>query len=700
MLSIKQIPIILLMLFISIAGMNSTYGFNNNSRDNEPGIIIHDTIAAPGELLLQLDAINFVGDNGNIAAISLSIEIDTLLLEFNGITNMTIPGSWLANYNEIENEITITFTAPYPLGYDIDGKLLDLKLNYFGGFPADLHFKDNCEIANAFLQEIENVEYTDGTINQITAVGNIGMDSVVGIFQQELSMPLTAFGSGYDQVDKMHFRVGYDSLLINYIDFTESALSGVEIVDDGSVLTIDWEDIENPMDFTSPDTLLYLNFTFVGDTNAVTDLLPGSKVYSNDTILATDYFDGFVRGKYIVVTENNPEDGGTSIGGGLYFPGDTVTLTAIPSEGFHFENWTQNGDTLASDSVFVFEKQFGNDTIVANYGGNIHTVILIASPEEGGNLLGAGYYYFGDPVEVTAIAAPGYYFEYWLNGGDTVSFLPVYNFNMPDSNVTLTAVFALYSYIITDTTNNPLFGSTWGGGIFNYGDTCVLTAEPFEGYKFVVWTENGEEVSYNPIYEFEVDGDRDLVGNFAEDIECSSPINLYVDELTETSALLHWTPSGEEEEWDLIWGETGFDTINEGELVSGLTEISYYLDGLNAGTGYDYYVRAICSNEGNSTWSNVFTFTTWYVGISDYLEQNQMKIYPNPTGNILNVSLSKVKESLVKYRIIDGVGKVQFEGKTFSQKNFSIDLTGLSPGIYTIQLILNNKPYTRIFLKQ
>ena len=271
---------------------------------------------------------------------------------------------------------------------------------------------------------------------------------------------------------------------------------------------------------------------------------------------------------------------------------------------------------------------------------------------------------------------------------------------MPDSNVTLTAMFTLYEYTITDTTNNSDFGSTWGGGIFNYGDTCFLTAEPFEGYKFVVWTEDGEEVSYDPYYQFEVESDRDLVGNFAEDVNCSSPINLYVDELTETSALLHWTPSGDEEEWDLLWGKTGFDTISEGELVSGLVDLSYFLDGLNAGTGYDYYVRAICSDEESSRWSNVFTFTTWYVGINDHSEDGVIEIYPNPTDNFLNISLDGNIDTPIKYSIINTMGAVQFEGKVTDYKNFSINMLGIPHGLYFLHLNFNNKSYTRVLIKK
>ena len=42
------------------------------------------------------------------------------------------------------------------------------------------------------------------------------------------------------------------------------------------------------------------------------------------------------------------------------------------------------------------------------------------------------------------------------------------------------------------------------GSQFNYGQTCALTATPNEGYTFVNWTENGEEVSTENPYSFTV----------------------------------------------------------------------------------------------------------------------------------------------------------------------------------------------------
>ena len=54
-----------------------------------------------------------------------------------------------------------------------------------------------------------------------------------------------------------------------------------------------------------------------------------------------------------------------------------------------------------------------------------------------------------------------------------------------------------------------------GGGTFNYGENCVVSATPTGDYHFVNWTENGTEVSTDATYSFTVTSDRDLVANFS-----------------------------------------------------------------------------------------------------------------------------------------------------------------------------------------
>ena len=64
-------------------------------------------------------------------------------------------------------------------------------------------------------------------------------------------------------------------------------------------------------------------------------------------------------------------------------------------------------------------------------------------------------------------------------------------------------------------TTNPAEGGTiTGGGAYEGGATCILTATANHGYRFSNWTENGEMVSSDAEYTFMVTGDRNLVANF------------------------------------------------------------------------------------------------------------------------------------------------------------------------------------------
>ena len=51
-------------------------------------------------------------------------------------------------------------------------------------------------------------------------------------------------------------------------------------------------------------------------------------------------------------------------------------------------------------------------------------------------------------------------------------------------------------------------------GIFTEGESCTVTAIANEGYTFVNWTEDGETVSTDAVYSFEVTADRALIANF------------------------------------------------------------------------------------------------------------------------------------------------------------------------------------------
>ena len=60
----------------------------------------------------------------------------------------------------------------------------------------------------------------------------------------------------------------------------------------------------------------------------------------------------------------------------------------------------------------------------------------------------------------------------------------------------------------------PESGTVLGDGIYNAGDTVKLTALPNEGFEFVGWFEDGEELGKDPLLEFIVDRDRIITAKF------------------------------------------------------------------------------------------------------------------------------------------------------------------------------------------
>ena len=71
-----------------------------------------------------------------------------------------------------------------------------------------------------------------------------------------------------------------------------------------------------------------------------------------------------------------------------------------------------------------------------------------------------------------------------------------------------------YNHEITATANPIEGGTVTGMGIYNHEATATLTATANEGYTFINWTKNGEEVSTEAVYSFTVTESATYVANF------------------------------------------------------------------------------------------------------------------------------------------------------------------------------------------
>jgi hypothetical protein len=104
----------------------------------------------------------------------------------------------------------------------------------------------------------------------------------------------------------------------------------------------------------------------------------------------------------------------------FYTLNESVTVTATPFlANATFENWTSNGVVLSTVNPFTFTVT--SDTIiVANFVADTFTVFVSVNNAAYGSVSGGGVYNANDKATLTAIANPGYAFDYWLCGGSMV----------------------------------------------------------------------------------------------------------------------------------------------------------------------------------------------------------------------------------------------------------------------------------------
>jgi uncharacterized repeat protein (TIGR02543 family) len=72
---------------------------------------------------------------------------------------------------------------------------------------------------------------------------------------------------------------------------------------------------------------------------------------------------------YTIAATANPASGGTVSGAGTYNQGQTCSLTATPSSGYTFTNWTEGGSVVSSVATYSFTVT-GNRTLVANFASS------------------------------------------------------------------------------------------------------------------------------------------------------------------------------------------------------------------------------------------------------------------------------------------------------------------------------------------
>lgn len=391
----------------------------------------------------------------------------------------------------------------------------------------------------------------------------------------------------------------------------------------------------------------------------------------------------------------NPSSAGTVTGEGNFFYNTAVTVQATPDTGWSFTGWTLNGQLVSSSAIYNFNMPAAGLILQANFEQILYPLQLVVNPAGAGTVSGTGNYTFNAQVTVQAQPEPAYDFMSWNQGSTVLSTNPTYAFSMPPNALLLTARFSLKTYLIEVVSSNLEFGTVTGGGVFTHGQSVTVLAQPAQGYQFIAWTEQGQTVSQQAVYNFTANANRSLVAVFQQVLVCPQPLSLTITAIGEQFVNLSWVSPEGIEQWDLRWGLAGFDPATEGTLIQSLTQTSYMLEGLNPQTTYDVYVRAWCENTYVSEWTGPLQFMTWYVGQDEI--DDLPKVFPNPASTNLNV-LMPSSSGRLSIEIYSADGRLVLQKSELSHE-IRLNINHLPEGSYHLHLRTNKGvTYSRLMI--
>ena len=235
---------------------------------------------------------------------------------------------------------------------------------------------------------------------------------------------------------------------------------------------------------------LVANFTYTAS-------LSGSCYYPVSTVSANSFVMGYLNGTTLAVpTHNNnstvsttsvtiiPTDDGFSVETGTTIP--QVTLTAYGNNGQYYISY--NGRYLARSS-YGSSLTWGTST--SQYGRwyiNSNGIYVTRNTNT--------YYLYYDTSSKS--------FKLSTTQQNNINF-----YVQGDCPV-------VPSYTIAATANPNGGGIIEGADVYFQGETCTLTATANQGYTFINWTKNGNEVSTDASYSFTVTEAATYVANFEE----------------------------------------------------------------------------------------------------------------------------------------------------------------------------------------
>lgn len=198
------------------------------------------------------------------------------------------------------------------------------------------------------------------------------------------------------------------------------------------------------------------------------------------------------------------------------------------------------------------------------------------------------------------------------------------------------------------------------------------------------------DLTEGEIYYVQINGNAGDEGNFCievrdDGVACPAPTDIVVSNITETTAEVSWIAGGNETEWEIKYGPSGFDpnttgvSVLDNDGVPGKT-----LNSLDPDTNYELYVRAVCGTDTESDFVGPVSFSTLELSIESE-NFNNFSYYPNPVKNQLTLRAGNPIENVLIYNLL-GQNIMELKENTPQLK---LNTSNMQQGMYFMKVTIN-----------
>ncbi len=381
----------------------------------------------------------------------------------------------------------------------------------------------------------------------------------------------------------------------------------------------------------------------------------------------------FSSKQYEIHVDLSPASAASIAGSGNYLHGEMVHLSAEVASGFAFKHWEEDGEIVSMNNPYTF-RAGKNRNLVAVFDKNTFALIINTKPENFGTVTGSGFYEYGDTVLVAAIPFRGFSFLHWKDTQIIISEDSSFQYII-DSDAEITAYFEQKSFTL-ETDHVPVgAGNTFGDGTYLFGDTAKIIAVSNKGYEFEGWEEEGETISTEQVFSFDVTKNLHLTASFIP-----QKYNVNANPIPAGAGKIYGTG-------DYEYGQT----VRLTAIPSNNYVFSHWEENSNI-----IFKDSVFTFKANSNrfLDAVFNDISGSTNIFNTFVKTNISIFPNPFSKSISIKSNRNINCLKIYTIPGMLVFIENE----IHINQPISLPNLKPGIYIVEIkagdfVYRNKLY-------